>query len=395
MRPTRFLVWLAALAATHVLGVGGLRGADVTVVGSRWLDQSAPVFASPNAKQDAPLPPGSSLLGPEGQDSPQSRFFDQTPGETVPNVSPRTDEGPLAGFLSTKYEHPGRIWTLDYRCRVLGGSGTSAEWGTPELPPLGWNPLTHLDFPVNSLWHGLRGSVEERTWDIHFEWMMPQQGITGDTVNCDWNPPNPDGSYTDLGKSSARWSDGWGQMIDIGGEFRWKETLFGLPIEVWPTVGFRWQRFQLTCFDLFQYKENNVWLDPPDYYSDDSIDFNQQYYMAYYGGQFRTRVGNISMMFQADWGYTWAYNVAHYLLVDGDRYTMDNTYGGSWHLAFNAAVPLDERIAIGFQVDYLQIFTEGKHHLLNLPVGQDMVWSHGVKVLSNQAGVTGFVRVRF
>lgn len=50
---------------------------------------------------------------------------------------------------------PSRVWTIDYRLRSVSNSHTSYEFGTSEVPPAGWTPLSRLDFPLNSFWHGL------------------------------------------------------------------------------------------------------------------------------------------------------------------------------------------------------------------------------------------------
>jgi hypothetical protein len=177
-------------------------------------------------------------------------------------------------------------------------------------------------------------------------------------------------------------------------EFQWTERTFKLPVEFWPTAGFRWQRFDIMCYDGVQVKYQNQWLNPPDQYPGDVITFNQQYYIGYLGGQFRTKIRSVLLTFQADWGYTWAYNIDHHLLRDGDRFTMDATQGNSWHLGFTAEVPLSEQIRFGFQFDHMEIRTTGTHHLQNLPLGEDATWDNGVSVSSNQTSIMAFVRFR-
>ena len=38
-------------------------------------------------------------------------------------------------------------------------------------------------------------------------------------------------------------------MLDLEYEFRLLKRPLGLPVEVWPMVGFRWQRFDMTAYD--------------------------------------------------------------------------------------------------------------------------------------------------
>ena len=382
--------WPAALLVAILLSCGVTQGGEVTVVGSpRVVDRSAPLPANPGSWQQIHQSPdgvvqtsaenGGEHLAPE-----EPTLFQDTSGP--PNLAAGTS--PVCAEIACG--PPPSMWTIDYRFRTLAASDTAYEFGTPDPPPTGYAPLSQLNFPINSCWHGLRVGYQEPTWDAHFEWMTPQQGILGQFSDYDWEVAgNP---YTDLGFAKERWVDG--QMIDFGMEFLWTDRAFNLPIEIWPTAGFRWQRFNLMCYDAVQVKYDNVSLDPPDLYPGDILTFDQQYYMGYLGGQFRTRLRTVRLTFQADWGYTWANNIDHHLLREGNRYTMDNTQGNSWHIAFTAEVPLSPIVSGGFQVDHMQIRTTGTHHLLNLPSGEDSTWDNGVSVSSNQTSIMAFLRFR-
>lgn len=183
--------------------------------------------------------------------------------------------------------------------------------------------------------------MEKPCWEIHFEWLTPMEDdIHGQMADYDLlTPANPSqlDSYT---LSDLRWNDG--QMLDLGGEFKWRECVFGLPIEVWPGGGFRFQRLNMTGYGL----TSVVPPTGPDPTLDgvDVIDFNQQYYQFYLGGELRSHVcflGHpVDVTFQGDWAGTWAFNVDHHLLREGgDRYTMEKTDGDSMHLALIAEPP--------------------------------------------------------
>jgi hypothetical protein len=398
--------WCSALLGAIVFYAGFTHGGEVTVIGSRWTGQSS--YSATNLS-----PEQSDSMSGDQTESPNSNAGQVTvesgtpgaiPDQSLPyGVEPpgtatSTKDAPLKGLFGPWFRWEGspyRAWTIDYRCRSLTSGNTSFEYGTPDLPPVGWTPLNRSDFALNSLWHGLRVGVEQPNWGAQFEWMMPQQGIQGDFSDYDWNPPNPDGSYTDLGFMKERWSGGWGQMIDLGMQFRLLDKIYKAPIEVWPIAGFRWQRLEITCRDLVQVKSQNTWYDPPLTTSGDIFRFNQQYYTGYLGGQLRTHVGAAIVTVQGDWGATWAYNTSHYLDPTPHRSTMDSTQGDSWHISVMTEIPLNEQISLGFQYDHLAISTLGSHHLLNLPAGQDLSWTNGVAVCSNQNWITGFVRFRF
>jgi hypothetical protein len=288
-------------------------------------------------------------------------------------------------------------WTVDYRVRQFCDSRTNYEFGTPELPPDGWTPLSRLCFPLDSTWHGLDVGIDRPNWELHLSWMTPmERGIDGDMEDYDWTIPGAD--FTDLGFTKQHWTDG--QMLDLGFNLRLWNDPFGWPVEVWGAGGFRWQRFGLMCYDLAQVKWDDEWLSPPYTEAGDVIAFKQEYAMGYLGGQLRTRLfptarRPIRVVFQGDWAGVGARNVDHHLLREGDRYTIETTHGSSWHLGLTADVPVTRRLEVGVAVDYLQIHTRGRHRLLNEPLGQDYTWDNGVRVWSDQTWLTAFARVRF
>ncbi len=287
-------------------------------------------------------------------------------------------------------------WYIDYRARSLSSSFTSYQFGTPDPPPAGWTPLSKLDFSLNSMWHGLEVGLEKPNWAAHVEWLTPmERGIPGNLEDYDWMIPNE--TFTDLGVTRQRWTDG--QMLNFCLEIQLWDNIFGVPIEFWPAGGFRWQKFDIMCYDYVQVKEGGIWPPDPYSYPGDVLTFNQQYYMCYLGGQFHTILGcpeilPIDLKFQGDWGNVQAFNIDHHLLREGDRYTIESTHGDSWHISLTAEAPLRKSLSLGFQADYLQIRTHGKHRLLNEPLGIDETWDNGVRNQSNQTWLTVFARIR-
>jgi hypothetical protein len=376
------LAMIATFAASSAWG-----GGEVTVVGAAWQPPQVPevvqreAFAPSVSQAPAALPPDAQPVDATAQpgwDDGGSEFSDE-----------------LAA-LDTWLDGCGcGRWTVDYRYRALVSSGIASTFGTRDPPPTGYSPFTQRNFPINSSWHGVRVGIDDPKWGAHFEWMAPQQSIDGQMSECDWDfatPPRPDQEYTDLGFAQQRWVDG--QMIDLALDFQLTDCAFKLPIEIWPTIGFRWQRFDLTCYDGVQVKYGNQWLDPADLYPGDVITFNQQFYMGYLGGQFRMRVRSVLLTFQADWGYTWGYNIDHHLARAGNFYTMEATEGNTWHLGFTAEVPFTCHFSMGFQCDHMEIRTSGTHRFLDYPLGQDSTWNNGVSVSSNQTSLMAFLRFR-
>ena len=393
MNGIRTIACGTALAIAAVFAANSARGdGEVTVVGASWQspatipDNAAaqPVFQAPTA----PLPDGqpqpvqtsqpAEVAGQFGVDDGGSEFSDE-----------------VAGFNNWIDGFGFAGWTIDYRYRAMVSSGITSTFGTSTPPPAGYSPLTQLNFPINSNWHGVRVGYERPNWKAHFEWMAPQASIGGDMSDYDWNfssPPKTEQQYTDLGFASERWVDA--QMIDLGLDYKLCDCVFQLPIEVSPMIGFRWQRFNLDGYDGVQVKDNNRWLDPADVYSGDVLSFNQQFYMGYLGAQFRTRVRSVLVTFEADWAYTWGYNIAHPLYQANDLYTMEATEGNTWHIGLTAEVPVTCHFSVGFQCDHTEIRTSGTHRSQQYSIGQDTSWDNGVAVSSNQTSLMAFLRLR-
>ncbi|MBN2581371.1 MAG: omptin family outer membrane protease [Pirellulales bacterium] len=287
------------------------------------------------------------------------------------------------------------VWTADYRVRPMFNSHTTYEFGTaPQLGGPQYTPLSRLRFQLDSVWHGLQLGVKKSNWGLHFEWLTPiARNINGQMADYDWNinQPRTDPTRLDsLTLSNQRWNDG--QMLDLGGEFKWLDSILDYPVEVWPTAGFRFQRFNITAYDIDSQVPN---LGPV--YTGDVITFNQQYYVAYLGAQLRSTVyvrRPVNLTFQADWGPTWAYNVDHHLLrTPAPRYTMENTSGGTLHFSLIGEVPIREHLSVGLQADHIEIRTWGTHRLTQ--PGLDLSWTNGVKVTSDQTSLTAFLRYNY
>jgi hypothetical protein len=278
-------------------------------------------------------------------------------------------------------------------------SATTYEFGTPLDEPEPFAPLSRLSFSLDSTWHGLQFALAQPKWRVQCEWLTPmQQHIAGVMADYDWNIDEPadDPSRLDsLTHSFLRWNDG--HMVDLGGAFKLADRLCDLPIEFWPMAGFRFQKFDMTASDL-------VYLVPadgpdPSTAGVDVIAFDQHYYVGYCGGQWGTtwRIGQtpLAIRFQGDVGPVAGHNVDHHLLREGDRYTIERTSGGAWHMALGLDVPLTRHLNLGCQADYQDIRTTGRQRLLKEPLEQDLTRTNGGLVTSQQASLAVYVRASF
>jgi hypothetical protein len=311
-------------------------------------------------------------------------------------VSTEWEEPPAAENqldFGSVYPSPFEGWSLDYRVRSVHSSYTSYEFGMPEYIPGNWAPLSKLEFPINSVWHGIEILRQTPRTNMRFNWMMPiGDGINGEMHDYDWMDPGAD--FTDLGITRQRWNDG--QMIDYNLQFKLFDSLL-LPVEFWLSCGFRWQRLDITGYDFTQVKEGNVWPPNPYHYDGDVITFNQQYSTEYIGGEFRKTLAwvpslPLQLRLTGDYGATQGYNCDHHLLREGDRYTMETTTGDTLHYALSAELSIAPKITLGAQYDQLFIRTRGTHRWYNEPYGIDEVWTNGVRVQSDQSWFTIYLR---
>ncbi len=83
----------------------------------------------------------------------------------------------------------------------------------------------------------------------HFQWLTPMvTSVNGGMYDFDWNIddnlPNDPTRLDSLSRSTEQWTEG--QMLELEYEFRLLERPLGLPFDVWPLAGYRWQRFDIT-----------------------------------------------------------------------------------------------------------------------------------------------------
>ena len=133
--------------------------------------------------------------------------------------------------------------TVDWRVLSMFNSHTSYQFGTPPGYYRGnYAPLSKLDWSLDSTWTGFRIGAEEADSAGHFEWLTPMGRVSGNMEDFDWS--GPDRPPFSLSSSSERWNEG--QMLDLEYEFRLLKRPLGLPVDLWPLAGFRWQRFDIT-----------------------------------------------------------------------------------------------------------------------------------------------------
>ena len=290
---------------------------------------------------------------------------------------------------------PCREWYVDARIQRMYGY-TSYQFGTAPgdtSPVAPYAPLSKLNFSLDSDWVGLRVGVRRCDLDVHFEWLMPMtRQIDGFMSDYDWNidtPRNDPNRLDSLTHSGERWNDG--QKLELEADYKYSDCIFGMPIEVWPLAGFRFQRFDITAYNVDSIVPARGLV-----FVGDAITFNQQYYMGYIGAQLRKTIERecrrpINLMFQFDYGGVGGYNIDHHLLrTPAPRYTFESTGGDEFHLSLAGDIPLNCHLNLGLQADYTRIRTTGTHRLTQ--PGTDLTWDNGVLVKSEQTALTAYLQ---
>ena len=344
------------------------------------------------------------LAADDYQSTGVSTISDQKPAEPLPSIVEESSSAEQKSCCTECQDCCAQsccsTWTFAYRLSSMFDSHTSYQFGTfPGAVPA-YAPLSKLDFSLNSMWSGLQIGLQRPNWGVHFNWMTPiQQEINGSMSDYDWLTPTNPTHLDSLSISSERWNEG--QMLELEGEFKWTDCFLGMPIEVWPLAGFRFQRFDITTYNGLQVVSDTGQTPPVGtVFPGNGITFNQQFYVGYFGAQLRrtleiTNLRPIDMTLQVDGGPAWGYNVDHHLLRSGDRFTMDTTQGGALHLALIGETALNCNWSVGLEFEYLEIRTTGTHQLVNVPLNQYDSTSNGVMVRSDQTSVTAFLRASF
>jgi hypothetical protein len=326
--------------------------------------------------------------------------------QAAPAAGSNCSQGCGGCALNSCCYEPCREWYFDGRIQRMYGY-TSYQFGSHPIPSpyepgltTPYAPESKLNFSLDSDWVGLRVGVRRCDLDVHFEWLTPMtRAIDGFMSDYDWNiasPRNDADRLDSLTHSGERWNDG--QKIELEADYKYSDCIFGMPIEVWPLAGFRFQRFDITAYNIDRVIPNSGLV-----YVGDVSTLNQQYYMGYIGAQFRRSIQRecrrpIDLMFQVDYGGVGGYNVDHH--ISGyeqsgiHRFTMDSTGGDEIHFALVGDIPLNCNLSLGLQADYTRIRTTGTHRWVmsgnTAPVNE--TWDNGVLVKSEQTALTAYLR---
>lgn len=314
--------------------------------------------------------------------------------ETAPQAAATTDLG----------DH----WFLAPKLKRLFRSHTSYEFGNPIQRQL--NPLSRLEFPLNSWWGGAVMGVEGPRYRLELELLaaLPGQDDIGVMRDSDWEDVDHPKITTTYSETTVKLKDSFSLDGKVSVSLR-----DGLSAPAWldvrPLLGVRWQRFVFVTRDGVQ---QSLDYDPgsPDYgtwsYSPlrgDTLWFRQDYLHAYLGLVLTADLGRLGLgkpgggwraSLQGDLAHVWGENRDRHLLR-GDRVTTQRTEGYAWHAALGLRAPVSNWGALVMSADYMYIKTKGDHTLDDPDHEIHETWDYGVKAWSQQVSVSLALEVPF
>lgn len=280
-------------------------------------------------------------------------------------------------------------WEAEVGLQRFLMSHTSYEFGNPQKPFQ--QPLSRLEFPLNTWWIDLRLRRTCPRWSIGTRaGFSVAKNTDGRMEDSDWENPNSPDTITTYSKSACRAEGNYLFRNDVDVNI---SDWLGLPkyFEIRPLFAFEFQRLSLMAHDGVQWDlMNGTGVLSM---QGDAIHFRQDYYMyqiglkgVYDGFKIGKHI-NIKAHGEADWGPVLGYNEDHHLLREGDRFTYEKTSGNSLYFAGGLDLVVAKTITIGITMDYLFIRSTGVHRFSNIPEQTDQTWSDGVRVWSDQTSL--------
>jgi hypothetical protein len=319
--------------------------------------------------------------------------------------------GPLPALAEPEMpvlaQPPAEGFFLGPKLRRLVASHTSYQFGDPDNRQI--NPLSRLEFPLDSWWGGL----EVGYGHPHYSWRLElMTNISRDTdggkfKDSDWERPASPGVLTTYSDSQIRLKPSL--TLDSSVDYSLRQHV-NLPqgLDLRPVIGLRYQRYTFETYDGVQISRpegQDNWVTDA-VLGGEYIWFRQEFLQSYLGLRLSAEVPlprllgagrKAEVSLQGDWAYVVGANRDHHLLR-GDRITEEHTTGDAWHASLGLKVPLGQVAFLGLSGDYLRIRTTGQHDFFPSAQeggGDPESWDHGVKVWSDQYSLTLFLEIPF
>lgn len=290
-----------------------------------------------------------------------------------------------------------KSFSIGGKLKYLFRSYTSYEFASP-FPPY-QDPLSRLEFPLDTWWGGLELKFNYSRFSFGLEGLTNlTQNAHGQFKDSDWDDGARPEEKTIYSKSDMRVAPSY--MVKFDADMDISDWL-RLPkwLSIKPVGGIRWQKFNLVSHDGVQWDLTGS--TPAVALPGEGIRFKQQYWQYFIGLRtqvdlsYVTGIKSLMLTMQGDWAYVEGENEDNHLLREGQRFTLENTYGYAWHAAIGLKKYIGERFGVGLELDYLTVTTTGNHRMLNRPLDMDISWSDIATVWSKQASLSFNLEYRF
>jgi len=331
--------------------------------------------------------------------SPSMLWADEKPGDIK-----KTTCGDIFSYVFGNYPSTGSVttddiaekksklnipknWEFNMEVKRYIASNTSYEFGEPEGNLT--KPLSRLEFPINTWWlnFDLRRTCPRWSAGARAGFSM-NRNSNGVMEDSDWTTSggrnvltNYSRSYCDIRKAFLFKGD-----VDVN-----ISDWLGLPpsMEIRPLFAFQFQRFNPVAHDGTQWNYDKGTVED---LAGNAISFRQDWYTYMIGmrGSYSFNLNKnvtVKLKTEADWGPAIGHNEDHHILR-GDRWTYEDTPGNALYFLAGFDMVVSKTITIGAGVDYMWIKTFGTHRWRDPSVPVDRTWPDGVKVWSDQLGLT-------
>jgi len=265
-------------------------------------------------------------------------------------------------------------------------SDSFASYQFPD-PDTGTNPLSRLEFPIDTWFVGLRVTRPYRRCSLNVEYWTHLNGKTfGAMRDSDWEDPGNPSLRTTYSESMNRVVDG--QMADAS--LDWNVARIGR-WTLGPRAGYRWQTIRFIAGNGYQMSNSSgsVRLDG------DTFDVRYSFDHAYLGGFARAVLGRSTLHLGCDGGWGRVKETDRHLLR-GARLTSDEGRSTVYHVTAGVSRSLTRRVDLKLDWDFQRIVADNVLHFWNEADGvtSPQSWS-GARVWSDQNSITASTIVRF
>ncbi len=317
--------------------------------------------------------------------------------------------GALAGDVQAQpLQAGGDHWFVAPKVKRFMRSHTSYEFGEPDTHAT--NPLSRLEFPLNSWWGGVDLGLQGPRYRLELGLLaaLPGQDDIGAMRDSDWEDAKRPQVTTTYSATRTKLKNSFNLDGKLSVSLR-QELSMPAWLDLRPLLGVRWQKFVFIVGDGTQRELDldptsptyNQWINP-DYLPSESIWFRQEYLHAYLGLQLTADLARFGLgkpgggwqaSLQGDIAHVWGENRDHHLLREGDRVTTDRTEGYAWHAGLDLRAPVFSWGALVMSADYMYIETRGDQTWMEF--GTIMTADYGVRVWSQQMGLSLSLEVPF